>query len=69
MWCSRLRIPSCSAVVWVAAVVRVRFPAWELPHASGIAKKKKEKYKAVITQSPTTLEIYMFRKFPWDAVS
>ena len=33
------------AVAWVTAVAEVRYLAWELPRATGLAKKKKEKKK------------------------
>lgn len=32
-------------MAWVAAVTQVQFLALELPHASGVARKKKEKRK------------------------
>ena len=31
-----------TAVAWVAAVAQVRFLAWELPHAVGVAKKTQQ---------------------------
>ena len=34
---------SVTAVVWVTAVVRVQFLAWELMLAMGVAQKKKKK--------------------------
>ena len=32
---------SVTAAVWVAAVLRVQFLAWELPHTMGTAKRNK----------------------------
>ena len=32
-----------TAAAWVAAVVQVGWLAWELPYATGMAKKEKEK--------------------------
>ena len=41
MWCSRLRIVTTAAQV--TAVTQVQSLAQKLPHASGVAKKKKKK--------------------------
>ena len=44
LWCSRLRIKCCHCSSWVAVVAWVWFLAQELPHAMGVAKKKKKKF-------------------------
>ena len=40
----RVKDPSRAvpAGAWVAAVARIRSPAWELPHGTGVPERKKE---------------------------
>lgn len=51
MWAQRVKDPALvTAAAWVAAMMWVRFLAWERPHAAGTAKKK--------TNQKTQLIIY-----------
>ena len=40
---------------WVATVVWVQFPAWELPHAMGMAKNLKIKIPSVLSSTEQSL--------------